>query len=104
MTATTRPRVELPAEARNWIDAIRALETQIRALEDAKAKAREQVEHLLGDAEEGTIGGEPVVRWAWSKPVARVDVKALRADYPDIAEKVTVTGQPTRSFRLVDPA
>lgn len=105
MTTTptdTTQTVELEGAQVQWLDAYRAAKQQLDDAQAAVDRCREQLERFLGDAETATVDGKPVITWRWSRPTARVDVKALREEEPDIADAFTVLGNPVRSFRLVE--
>lgn len=94
--APTITRVELPAEAADLARAHRrgkALERQGKA---QAAAAQNALTALLGEAEEGWIGDEQIVRWPLITS-RRLDEKALRKARPEIAEEFT---RPTTHRRL----
>lgn len=60
---------------------------ELKALEDT---ARAAVEAALGDDEEGTLDGEPAIRWPTFKQHV-LDQKALKDDHPEIIEDFMTT-------------
>lgn len=65
-------------DAVGWIAGLKNVKAKIAELEQIKKAIEEQIKHRLGDAPEGRLNGRPIVRWAWTKPVRRVDTKALK--------------------------
>jgi putative phage-type endonuclease len=86
-----------PLEAARLLAERAAAKAEADAATERQRAAENTLRVLLGDAEIGMVDGRPLVTW---KPVTshRVDSKALRAQFPDIAEQVTV---PSTSRRLV---
>jgi len=60
---------------------------ELKELED---RARAAVEDAMGEDENGSLDGEPVIRWSHSKR-RQLDQKALRDKEPEIAEEYTTT-------------
>lgn len=84
------------------LDAYRQLTSQIDELQAARDQIRARIEAVLGDNETGLIDGRPAVTWSWGKPPVRLDSKRLKREQPEIWQAYAVTGQPSRSFRLVE--
>ena len=83
---------------RTW----RELDTQAKSYAQAASVIRSRLEEALGEREEAWVDGRPVVRYAWTQPRHSIDVKRLREEMPDVAEKFTRTGEPTRRWQVVD--
>jgi predicted phage-related endonuclease len=69
--------------------------------ETAERAKQHIIAHLENaDADVGTINGKPAIRWTVVES-NRLDVKKLRAEYPDLADTFT---RPivTRRFTIVD--
>ncbi len=84
-----RPSVELPAEAEGLL-------ADYQQAKDALEKAKADLDNVknffrlwTGDAGAGYLGERKVVSYP-AVPSTRVDVEALKRDYPEIAEAVTV--------------
>lgn len=80
--------VDLPEDAAHWLQ-VRANAKAV--MDEAKKRCDEAENHLrawLADHTVGLIDGQPAVTW---KPVTtrRLDLDALRADHPDIADRYT---------------
>lgn len=76
---------------------VRAKLKEGQALEDElKAKIMAYLGEHGGDAL--LSGTKPLVTWKERKGSERLDSKALKAAYPDIAAEFTTTGEPTRTF------
>lgn len=87
-----KPSVELPEGSGDWL---RDYESRRLAVKKAEADLNEVKNYFrmwTGDAGAGYLGERKVVSYP---PVSstRIDVEALKRDYPDIAEKVTVRSQ-----------
>ena len=94
--------MELDSTAAAWLQAARAAKAEIGRLEEVCKHAIEHVQAAMGDAENATADGQPVVTWAWSKPGKRLDRTALEADHgPEFVEKYLVDNTPARPFRIL---
>jgi predicted phage-related endonuclease len=84
-----------------WLDLYRQATDGIAALEERRKVAREHIEAALGDAETGTVGGRPVVRWTHvtSRRLDQTKAKGLLADYNLLDAAMTETT--SRRFALV---
>ena len=91
MFSESDPEAEVELDeaiARAAADYRRASEA-VKAAEARKAEAGNRLREFLGEAEVGTYRGTKLVSWKPPKPSKRVDLDALRADFPEVAEKVT---------------
>ena len=95
-------KVELDGAARQWYAAYLVAKERADTAAEEMKRCREHLEAAIGDADDATVDGKLVITYRWSKPTERIDVKALREKEPDLAAQFTVTGTPTRSFRLAD--
>jgi putative phage-type endonuclease len=86
------PSTQLPEDAAEWLADYRsakdAVEVATRRLDEIKNYFRMEV----GDAGAGYLGDKKVVSYP-EVSSTRIDVEALRRDFPEVAEKVTVTGR-----------
>lgn len=94
----TRPVVDLE-EIRQKFELYRWLRERIDEMQQQADEVREEIETFLGDAELAQLDGEPVIRWSRFK-TSRVDVKRLRAEAPELAERYTTTTE-VRKFELI---
>ncbi len=69
---------------------------QLKELEDT---ALDAIKALMGEAENGLLDGEPVIRWDHQKRVS-LDQKALKADHPDIVASYS-TASEVRRFQVL---
>lgn len=85
-----------------WINLYAEASAGIAALEERKKAAREHIELALGDAETGTVGGVPRVRWAHvtSTRLDQAKAKGLLKDY-NLLDQCMVESS-SRRFVLVD--
>ena len=84
-------RKSLSTAAQRCLGELRELTTARDAIDRAIARRREVVQVELGDAELGTVAGEPVVKWAAGEQ-RRIDTTRLRAEAPELAAQYeTVT-------------
>lgn len=72
------------------IDAYRAVDAQIKALQDTKAQLRTTIEQALGDSEIGTLDGENTVTWKFSKRRS-LDQAALKKEHPELVARYVTT-------------
>jgi predicted phage-related endonuclease len=88
--------IELDALA-NWVLHLKQLRADRAEIDQQIEMAENQIKDALGDAEVGTIGGEPVIRW--SHVVSnRFDQKAAKALLTD--EQVAACTKPSESRRF----
>jgi predicted phage-related endonuclease len=88
--------IELDALA-NWVLHLKQLRADRAQLDEQIEMAENQIKDALGDAEVGTIGGEPVIRW--SHVVSnRFDQKAAKALLTD--DQVAACTKPSESRRF----
>lgn len=96
--AADKPTVDLPADAKAWVDYIKQVDEQIKDLEERKKAARLVLEDYLGEAEEGVIDGQVVVRWTYVRS-NRFDTTKLKQARPDLYREFLVEGL-SRRFTL----
>lgn len=91
---------ELDALA-NWIIHLKQLKTDRADIDMQIEVAEGHIKDALGDAEVGTLGGEPIVRWSYVIS-NRFDHKAAKALLT--AEQVEACTKPSESrrFTIVD--
>jgi predicted phage-related endonuclease len=88
--------VELDALA-NWVLHLKQLRADRAEIDQQIEMAEGQIKDALGDAEVGTIGGEPVIRW--SHVVSnRFDQKAAKALLTN--DQVAACTKPSESRRF----
>lgn len=75
----------------------RSKKAELKALED---NARAAVEEALGDADEGTVDGEPAVTWRFHKRTA-LDQRVLKQSFRDVYDVCLRTSE-VRRFEIVD--
>lgn len=83
-----------------WVTVLRKATEEKKRAEEVIAQAREKIEDALGDAEVGTVDGQPVVRWTFVRS-ERFDQKKAKALLGDDAAACIVPIE-TRRFTLVD--
>lgn len=76
---------------------VKSRKAELKVIED---NARAAVEEALGDADTGTLDGEPVVAWRFYKRRA-LDQKALKASFKDVYE-ACLRATEVRRFDLLD--
>lgn len=74
---------------RDLLDRYAALEAEIAALEQEKNQIYNELLHVMQDAEVGHADGWRITLKNYNR--SSVDTKALKADYPEIAERYTKT-------------
>lgn len=102
--ATERTEVALDADTLNLVEQARSTKGVIDNLSDDHARLVTLIKERLGTATDG-IGpdGAPVVTWRPRKGSTRLDTARLKAEHPDLYAALTSAGEPTRTFRLIDP-
>jgi predicted phage-related endonuclease len=88
--------VELESVA-NWVMHLKQLKADRAEIDENIEQAENQIKDQMGDAEVGTIGGEPVIRW--SHVVSqRFDQKLAKAILSD--EQIASCTKPSESRRF----
>ena len=90
------PEIELDALA-NWVPYLKQLRADRAEIDQQIEIAENQIKDALGDAEVGTIGGEPVIRWLHVVS-NRFDQKAAKALLTD--DQVAACTKPSESRRF----
>jgi predicted phage-related endonuclease len=90
------------------LDELRAQVELLRWAKERKAElkviednARDAVEAALGDHDVGSLDGEPVVMWRFTKRTA-LDQKLLKELFPDVFEECKRTTE-VRRFEVLEP-
>jgi len=102
--ASERTEVTLDADTLALVEDARSIKGVIDNLADDHARKVTLIKERLGAATDG-LGpdGEPLVTWRPRKGSTRVDTRRLRDEYPDLYTALATEGEPTRTFRLIDP-
>lgn len=108
MTAAVNPPAGRPEpvaldDVKGWVDVLRTVKARRAELDEVEAKARAEIEAILGTAETGTVDGKPVLTWKWGKPPRRFDQAKFKAEHPDLASQYVLLGEPIRRLTLVEP-
>lgn len=77
-------------ELADVVEHLRAERSAVRAHEAEVREAENLLKAALGEATEGIVDGELVISWR-SQQRRSIDVKALRADHPELADKYEIT-------------
>lgn len=88
--------VELPADARDWVDALVLARATKKQAEDEEKAAKDWLAQHLAGKDVGTIDGHEVISWREQDGRLGFDKAAFRAEYPDLAQKFEKRGQPFR--------
>ena len=88
--------VELESVA-NWVMHLKQLKADRAEIDEQIEQAENQIKDQMGDADTGTIGGEPVIRWSHIV-TQRFDQKAAKAILSD--EQIAACTKPTESRRF----
>lgn len=75
-----------------------AVRDRIKILEAERDEIIERFKLIMKDAEAVQYYEETLVTWRNSKPVVRLDSKALKAEMPDVWQKYAKENAPTRPF------
>lgn len=87
---------------RDQLDALKAIDAQIKVLADTKASLRADIEQALGDHEIGTLDGHTVVTWKRNSKTRYFDKAACAKAHPEIVEEFTSLREGNRVFKVVD--
>jgi predicted phage-related endonuclease len=88
--------VELESVA-NWVMHLKQLKADRAEIDENIEQAENQIKDQMGDADTGTIGGEPVIRWSHIV-TQRFDQKAAKAILTD--EQIAACTKPSESRRF----
>lgn len=75
-----------------------AVRDRIRILQEEEDAIKERFKLIMKDAEAVTYFEETLVTWRNSKPVVRLDSKALKAEHPELWARYAKENAPTRPF------
>lgn len=98
--AQSAGEVEADADVREALERLRVARERLAEWGGVEADAKSAIQAFLGEREVLTIGGKPAATWKTLKPVARVDLDALRKAHPEIVARFTQPGAPSRRFTL----
>ncbi len=84
-----KPSVDLPDDAESWLKDYQAATARVKAATADLDEIKNFFRMWTGDAGAGYLGEKKVVSFP-AVSSTRIDVEALKRDYPEIAEKVTV--------------
>jgi predicted phage-related endonuclease len=94
--------VELPVNATNWLTSLEMAREMKADAEKQEKLAKDELARLLQDADVGTLNGISVVSWKETAGRASLDVKAFKADYPEMHDKYTKLGASYRTMRMLN--
>lgn len=99
---STKRTVELPVNAINWLTSLEMAREMKADAENQEKLAKDELARLLQDADVGTLNGISVVSWKETAGRASLDVKALKADHPEMHDKYIKQGAPYRTMRMLN--
>ena len=99
---STNRSVELPDNATNWLTSLEMAREMKADAEKQEKLAKDELARLLQDADVGTLNGISVVSWKETAGRASLDVKALKAELPEIHDKYQKQGLPYRTMRMLN--
>ena len=85
----------------NWVMMLKQLRADRSEIDEQIEVAEGQIKDALGNYEVGTIGGEPVVRWAHVVSY-RLDQKAAKALLTDEQIAACTRASESRRFTIVE--
>lgn len=92
--------IELSSDDLFALEEWSAWKQQREIAEQAEQAARDKIARILGEHEQGTFGGVPVITFKSRKGSLRIDTKSLERDYPEIVANYKKVGATTRIMRL----
>ena len=84
-----KPSVELPDDAADWLEDYAKAKAEVEEATKRLNEIRNYFRMHVGDAAAGYLGDQKVVSYP-DVTTSRIDVEALKRDFPEVAEKVTV--------------
>lgn len=95
------PAVRPMAETeRDTVERYLAAKRASKAADAALALAENEVRAMIGDDAGIAVQGKDAVTWRLQDGARRIDSTRLRAEFPEVAEAITVQGEPTRVLRV----
>ena len=85
----------------NWVMMLKQLRADRAEIDEQIEVAEGQIKDALGDAEVGTIGGEPVIRWS-HVITNRFDQKAAKSMLTDDQINACTKPSESRRFTIVE--
>lgn len=85
-----KPSVELPPDTAEWLADYRVAKAEADAANKRLDSVKNYFRMMVGDAGAGYLGDRKVASYP-DVTTSRIDVEALKRDYPEIAKAVTVT-------------
>lgn len=85
----------------NWVMMLKQLRADRAGIDEQIEVAEGQIKDALGDAETGTIGGEPVIRWS-HVVTNRFDQKAAKSMLTDDQINACTKPSESRRFTIVE--
>lgn len=92
--------IELDGVA-NWVMHLKQLKADRADIDENIEQAENHIKEALGDAEVGTIGGEPVIRWSHIL-TNRFDQKAAKSMLTDDQINACTKPSESRRFTIVE--
>lgn len=100
LTPVNGASIEATPEMVDHISALRDIEVQLKALEDAKKLHRDAVAAFIGTNERMTLNGKSIATYTMQKGRTSFNQKAFAADNPDLYAQYTTQGSSFRVLRL----
>lgn len=100
LTPVAKSAIEATPEIVEHVNALRDIEVQLKALEDAKKSHRDALTSYIGENEQLTFNGKSVASYGLQKGRMSFNQKAFAADNPDLYAKYTTQGSSYRVLRL----
>lgn len=91
---------EIGEDSRALFAELLDIKRQVAALYQRKEHVENSLKATLGEATEGTYGGETLFSWRPTSARHLVDSDRLKAEYPGVYAAVLKTTNPTRTFRI----
>jgi predicted phage-related endonuclease len=86
-------------DLRGQVEIVKYCKTKTAELKELQDKAVDEIKAAMGEAENGMLDGEPVIRWDHQKRVS-LDQKALKDERPEIAAEFMVATE-VRRFQVL---
>ena len=93
--------LEADTELLRKIGQLRRLQRIGKRIDERYAELTTAVTSMMGQAERVSCSGRTLATWRTSSPSSRLDVTRLRREQPDIVNRYTLQGSPSRRFTLV---
>lgn len=98
----TEPNTADLDQVRDKLDALKAVDAQIRALNETRASLQDDIKQALGDNEIGLVDGHVAVTWKRNAKTRYFNKTAMAKDHPALVDEYTELREGNRVFKVAE--